>query len=142
MNEEQIKVIRDLYEDLVTYIRANPDSRPQEAMVSVASRWYYHKQGPFSIALEVFEQNGENPAIWREVKTTQGIREKVVTFELLPFGELPLGFDRFGEGGSFFDLFEIPEAGLCDDTDPQPDDYAKLCELINERNRTFGVATE
>ena len=112
MDDATKKIIRRLYDEVVSEMQRGPEVTPQAAMTAVARRWYNHNAGPFNILLELFEQNGKEPVIWREVKTKRGIREKVVTYELLPFDELPLGIDRFGDGDTFFDLFDHPDAGI------------------------------
>lgn len=145
MNDAQKGFIRELYDDVLATLRRNPGFDDTQAMRVVAQKWYNHKFGPFTILLELYGEENPNHVLWGNpiVRFEDCGHTRVTRETLLPFEELPLGIDDFGDGDSFFDMFEWPTAGLREDGDgsgDEPDDdYHRLTNEMAKRNEQLNA---
>lgn len=145
MNDAQKRNIRELYDDVLETLRANPGFDDTQAMAAVAGKWYDTRFGPFTILLELYGSENPDRALWGNpiVRFEDCGHTRVTRETLLRFDELPLDIGCFGDGDSFFDMFEWPTAGIREDWDgsgDEPDDdYHRLTNEMAKRNKQLNA---
>lgn len=121
-------------------------------MMAVAQMWYEHRPTDFvHVMQEAYEgaiTQEEFLDLWEDgalvnFRVCDGKIIATVEYALLPFDELvkrlgSQGFDSFGVGGSFFDIFAHPEAGLNNPDDPD-NDYQRLLKLFDTRSQELAA---
>ncbi len=142
MDDATKALIRELYDVVVKELETHPDFTPEQALRSVAWDWSQKRPRDFRIMIKLFEADCDRPELWTVPEPRYPVYgssiHKITEQVLKPFSDLDLGFDRFGDGDSFFDIFEHPDAGLRSPWDgegePPDDDYRRLLTVMDERD--------
>lgn len=145
VNEVQMRLTRELYYNLFRLLGDNPRMSDVQGMTNVAKLWYDTRRADFTELLKLYAKNNTDDGLWGVPIVTyeDDGSTKHTTQTLLPFDKLALGIERFGDGDSFFDIFEYTDAGLRDPWTGQgdaPDDaYHRLVNLMERRSRQLST---